>query len=336
MDRIRRGGAHLDLPRWHLVCEGWFSPAAVSCGEGRVDLLGRSVRGELLHRRWHGGEWGPIASFGVPGAGGVPLEWPVSACSTGPDEIQIVARGAEGELLHARLRNPEGIGFECIGCPAGIEGTPMGLAGAPSACSRERGRMDVFATGSAGALLHATWDEGGFGEFESLGGIDTAQGRIEPVASAIAACACGPRAMGVLTRGPGGDVLLKWWNGTRWSGFESLGAPQEPDATYPAVQRAVRLASAPIGCGLPAPRLDVFARGPRGDLLHTWWEGTGWSGFRSLGWPSSAHTGARIPLTGISMTCAWAEDRLHVLARGADGNLHGISLPGHAPLGATG
>jgi|SoiMethySBSTD1v2_1073268.scaffolds.fasta_scaffold260182_3 hypothetical protein len=146
--------------------------------------------------------------------------------------------------------------------------------------------------------------------------------------------------MAVLTRGPEGNVLLKWWNGRRWSGFESLGAPQEPDATYPAVQRAVRLTSAPIACGLPAPRLDVFARGPRGDLLHKRWEGGSWSQFESLGWPSSPHTGGRIPLTGFSMTCAWGGDGLHVLARGADGNLHGVALPApadspEAPQAAT-
>jgi hypothetical protein len=113
-----------------------------------------------------------------------------------------------------------------------------------------------------------------------------------------------------------------------------MGAPQS--RTRPiSIQRAVRLASAPIACGLPAPRLDVFARGPRGDLLHKRWEGGSWSGFESLGWPSSAHTGARIPLTGISMTCAWGGDYLHVLARGADGNLHGVALPASAESRAT-
>ncbi len=320
----------METPRWHLVCEGWFSPAAASCGEGEVALFGRSARGELMHRRLERGEWGPIISLGVPGARGVPLEWPVSACQTGKDEIHLVARGAEGELLHGSLRDGTWSGVECIGSPAGLDGAPLGLAGAPSTCSREPGRMDVFAVGSAGALLHTTWDEGGFGEFESLGGIESGTGRSEPVPGAIAACSCGPRAMAVLTRGSGGDLLLKWWNGKRWSGFESLGAPEEPDATYPAVQRAVRLTSAPIACGLPAPRLDVFARGPRGDLLQKRWDGQSWSGFESLRWPSSPHTGGRIPLSGFSMTCAWGGDWLHVLARGADGNLHGVALPASA------
>ena len=319
----------METPRWHLVCEGWFSPAAASCGEGEVALFGRSARGELMHRRLERGEWGPIISLGVPG-GGVPLEWPVSACRTDKDEIHLVARGAEGELLHGSFRDGTWSGVECIGSPAGLDGAPLGLAGAPSACSRQVGKMDVFAVGSAGALLHTTWDERGFGEFESLGGIEGGTSRSGPVPGAIAACSCGPRAMAVLSRGPEGDVLLKWWNGRRWSGFESLGAPQEPDATYPAVQRAVRLTSAPIACGLPAPRLDVFARGPRGDLLHKRWEGGSWSEFESLGWPSSPHTGGRIPLTGFSMTCAWGGDRLYVLARGADGNLHGVALPAPA------
>src|SRR5215468_6112202 len=98
------GGARMETPRWHLVCEGWFSPAATSCGEDRMELFGRSARGELMHRRLERGEWGPITSLGVPGASGVPLEWPVSACSTGKDEIQLVARGAEGELLHGSFR----------------------------------------------------------------------------------------------------------------------------------------------------------------------------------------------------------------------------------------
>ena len=40
---------------------------------------------------------------------------------------------------------------------------------------------------------------------------------------AIAARAPSP----VLARGSSGALFLKWWGGTRWSGFESLGEPQE-------------------------------------------------------------------------------------------------------------
>jgi hypothetical protein len=311
--------------RWQITCEGWFSPAAVACGEGAIILFGRSGSGELIHQRREHEKWGPVVSLGVPAARGIPVEWPLAACCTGPDEIQIVARGAEGELLHATLRGREWSGFECIGSPAGLDGAPMGLASAPAACSREPGKMDVFAVGSAGALLHTTWDETGFSEFESLGGLEGGAGRSEPVLGPLATCNCGSCSVAVLARGSSGALFLKWWNGTRWSGFESLGEPQEHDQTYPAVKRAVPLASAPMACGRGATRLDVFARGPRGDLLHKWWDGRTWSGFESLGMPVSAHSGARIPFTGSSMTCVWAGDRLDVFARGADGNIHLLS-----------
>src|SRR5205085_6042916 len=116
--------------------------------------------------------------------------------NTGLDQIQLLARGAEGELLHGTLREADWSGFRCIGSPAGFQGAPMGLASAPVACSREPGKMDVFAVGAAGALLHATRDAAGFTEFESLGGIEPQAERAEsPISGPISACNCGPRAM---------------------------------------------------------------------------------------------------------------------------------------------
>jgi Repeat of unknown function (DUF346) len=318
----------MDPRRWQIVGQGWFSPAAAACGERDIVLFARAASGELIHRRRQGDDWGPVITVGVPVAPGIPVEWPLSACSTGAGEVQLVARGAEGELLHATLRGEDWSGFECVGSPAGLDGAPMGLAGAPVVCSREPGKMEVFAVGSGGALLHATWDEAGFREFESLGGIERTGSASEPIPGAIAACNCGSRALAVLARGPTGDLLLKWWNGRIWSAFESLGAPQEPDQTYPAVRRAVPLASAPIACGGGAARLDIFARGPRGDLLHKWWDGKTWSGFESMGMPIAAETGTRLPFTGISMTAVRGSDRLDVLARAADGNLYAASSPG--------
>lgn len=263
----------------------------------------------------------------------MPVDWPLAACSTGPEEIQLLARGAEGELLHGTLHDNEWDGFECVGAPAGLDGAPLGLSSAPSACSRVPGRMDVFAIGAAGALLHATWDPAGFSEFESLGGIDLSNTSPGPISGQVSACNCGGRRMGVFARGPAGDLLLKWWNGSAWSPFASLGSPQEADCVYPAVRRAAPISSAPAACGGGTTRLDVFARGPRGDLLHTWWDGQEWNLFESLGMPRSPSTGALIPFTGISLACAWQKFRLDVFARAADGKLYSASSNGswHQP-----
>src|SRR5207302_1156077 len=168
-----------------------------------ISLFIRGPRGDLLHRRRDVDTWGELRSFGVPLARvrgsqvPVPVDWPLAACSTGPEEIQLLARGAEGELLHGTLRGNE-------------------------------------------------------------------------------------------------------WDGSAWSPFASLGSPQEPDCVYPAVRRAAPISSAPAGCGGGTTRLDVFARGPRGDLLHSWWDGQEWNVFESLGMPRSPSTGAWIPFTGIS------------------------------------
>lgn len=318
--------------RWTPLAEDVFSPVVAAPAERTISLFIRGPRGDLLHRRRDTDTWGALRSFGVPLARvrgsqvPVPVDWPLAACSTGPEEIQLLARGADGELLHGMLRGNEWGGFECVGIPAGLGGAPLGLASAPTACSRATGRMDVFAIGAAGALLHATWDAGGFSEFESLGGLDLPNTTPGPVSGQVSACNCGDRRMGVFARGPAGDLLLKWWNGSAWSPFASLGSPQEPDGVYPAVRRASPISSAPAACGGGSTRLDVFARGPRGDLLHSWWDGHEWNVFESLGMPRSLSTGAGIPFTGTSLACAGDKFRLDVFARAVDGKLYSASL----------
>src|SRR6266480_4845949 len=81
-------------------------------------------------------------------------------------------------------------------------------------------------------------------------------------------------------------------------------------------------------CNCGDRRMGVFARGPGGDLLHSWWDGQGWNVFESLGMPRSPSTGAWIPFTGISLACAWEKFRLDVFARAADGKLYSASSNG--------
>jgi hypothetical protein len=320
--------------RWSPVADDVYLPAAAAPAEQSMSLFTRGARGDLLYRRRDFDTWGELRSLGVPLARvrgsevPVPVEWPLAACTTGSEEIQLLARGAEGELLHGTYHGNEWRGFEYVGVPAGLGGAPLGLASAPSACSRAPGRMDVFVIGAAGALLHATWDATGFGEFESLGGVELPNTKPGPVSGQISACNCGDSRIGIFARGPAGDLLLKWWNGSGWSPFTSLGSPQEPDCLYPAVRRAAPISSAPVACGGGTSRLDVFTRGPRGDLLHSSWDGQQWTLFASMGMPRSPSTGAWIPFTGISLACAREKFRLDVFARAADGKLYSTSSKG--------
>lgn len=284
------------------LAEGLHSPAVAALGERGLLLFARDDAGALSLRTHDGQEWAPARSLGALGAH---LEGPFTACGTGDGAVHLLARGFDGELLHGIFRDPQWSGFDLIGVPSAA-GVPMGLSTAPTACSRARGDMDVFAVNIASELLRAVWSEAGFTPFEPIG---SAPG-------AVAAAACGSRAVALITRGATGDLSVKWWNGERWTGFSSLGAPEEDDVFYPGNPRRVPLSGAPICCGGGPTRLDTFARGAGGDLLHKWWNGKAWSPFESLGMPLGA------PFTGASLACVWRKFRLDVFARAADGRLY--------------
>lgn len=288
----------------------------------------RGQRGDLLVRERDGGKWGELRSLGVPlarvdGADSVvPIDWPIAACGTGDGRVQLVARGPEGELLHGQLYQGNWSGFECIGLPAvpGVDiEVPMGLTRPPTACSATRGTMVVFAMSAAGELLHAGWDSEGFSEFTSLGIPEV------PIPGPLCVCSCGHGTLALVTRGIAGDVLAKWWDGSAWSRFASIGAPQEDNLFYPGNFHMVPLSGPPVACGGGSKRLDVFARGGGGDLVHTWWNGTAWSRFASLGMPA-----ADSPFTGASLACAWGRYQLDVFALASDGKLYDLCWDGRA------
>src|SRR4030081_2452481 len=139
----------------------------------------------------------------------------------------------------------------------------LGLTSATVWCSSLPGTIDVFALGASGNLLHSPWDG------KEVAVTDGAA----PVAPPISVAACGVRSIAVASRGPRGDLLVKWWDGTKWSPFASLGLGAEPDQIYTAVTVPVPLSGPPVCAGGGSTRLDVFARGQRGDLLHKWWNG---------------------------------------------------------------
>ena len=297
----------------------------------------RGPAGELLQIEGQRGEFQPPTSLGASlardGSHTIPIDWPIGACATGPGDIQLVARGPEGELLHGTVRGAEWGGFESIGSPAAWFGSlavPMGLTSAPVACSRMPGTMDVFALGASGVLLHSQWDGKEFAEFESLGpATDGATGL--PVLPPISATACGIRSIAVTARGARGDLLVKWWDGAKWSAFASLGFGAEPDQIYPAAQVTAPLSGPPVCAGGGSTRLDVFARGQRGDLLHKWWNGKDWTRFESIGCPATPE-GALIPFTSASIACAWAKFQLDVFARASDGKLYAATWNGSGPI----
>jgi hypothetical protein len=257
----------------------------------------------------------------------VPVGWQLAACRGADERLELFATSPGGDLLHMVGRRGDWRAFECLGAPAlltdGI-GIPAGLLTAPAVCRVESGPLHVFVVGHGGDLLYTFRDHSGWSGFDSLGmpGADHPTPLVEPVA----ACTCGPTALAVFVRGLRGDLLLKWWDGAKWSDFASLGMPELPDPAYPAVSVPAPLTGAPAACSWGEHRLDVFVRGERGDLLHKSWDGRQWSAFESLGMPID-DDGDAVPFTGAVTACSSGIGALDVLARAADGRLY------HAHLG---
>lgn len=319
-------------PAWSAVGVGLFCPAVVALEGGRVVLLARAAAGDLVRLEKGGAGWERPQSLGVPVArspgGGiaVPVDWQLAACGGGADAIELAARSPDGDLLHLRLTPDGGAQFECLGAPAAApagRAIPVGLAGPPAICRSGSERLDVFAPGQGGEVLHAVRDRDEWGPFDALAAPAAAGGGQKgwPAAvEAVAACRCGTSGIALFRRGAGGQLLLKWWSGADWSDYASLGSPEVPDESYPAVTAPAPLTGPPAACSWGTDRLDVFARGPCGELVHTGWDGAGWSRFESLGMPAAR--GQAVPLTGPVTACSAGGRSCDVLAGAADGRLY--------------
>jgi len=320
------------VPRWTAIGTGLFYPAAVSLRNGRVALFTRSATGEIFYQERDGLSWGPRQSLGVPvahttgSALAVPVGWQLAGCRGTTDRIELFASSPDGDLLHMGGAPGHWDNFECLGSPAHLTADiaiPIGLASPPAVCSSVPGCIDVFSIGQEGDLLHTAKTPDGWSGFESLGGptIRSAAGeQIAPLREAVGACSSGTSWIAVFARGPVGDLLLKWRNGAEWSEYASLGSPEIPDPSYPAVRVAAPLTGPPAACSWGPDRMDVFARGPYGEIRHKFWDGVEWSGFQSLGMPRADDE--VIPLVGAIAACSSGPDRLDVVTRGVDGRLY--------------
>jgi spore germination protein YaaH len=105
-------------------------------------------------------------------------------------------------------------------------------------------------------------------------------------------------------RGLDNGLTHSWWDGTSWSGPESLGGSLTAD---------------PSAASWGANRIDVFGRGSNNELLHKWWGGSGWSGWETLGGG----------LSGGPDAASWGTERLDLFARGSDMALWHMWWDGH-------
>ncbi|MFN2200249.1 MAG: hypothetical protein ACK2UO_03530 [Caldilineaceae bacterium] len=322
---------------WVVAGDELFCPIAVCPAPGRIVLFARDPSGRVMRKEYCDGQWTGAQSLGIPVAERAqskrraPVDWQLGACFNGQGRLELFGRSPDGALVRADAGSASALSFEYLGAPAAGRGSvwfPLGLSGPPAACPVGSDRIDVFALGQGGDLLHVARDDQRWGEFESLGtaSMHLVGTRAQPVPSLpiITACANGNQRVAVFLTATVGALLFKWWDGRVWSDFVSLGMPEVHDEGYPAVTAASRLTGAPAACSWGPSRLDVFARGPRGELLHKAWDGRNWSSFLSLWMPVEIENGCErsVPLTGAVTACSWGKNRVDVFATALNGKLY--------------
>lgn len=230
--------------------------------------------------------------------------------------------------------------YRCRGwCPFVAQaGPPPGITGRPALSSRAVGRLDSFARGSDNNLWHQAYLAGtGWSSWENLG---APPGGVisEPTAASWSA-----DRVDVFTRGADNTLMHLWWDGTRWSSWQSLGGTLSSppgtasigqgrlDVFFVGTDNALyhkwfvladgkwygdeRLGGT-LSSGAPAVsatpnRLDVVARFTDGHLWHTWWDGTRWNAFEDVGgvFPSEP------------AIASWGPRHIDVFARYSDNGL---------------
>ena len=171
---------------------------------------------------------------------------PGAVCRSG-GQVDVFARGAsDAAVWQAWYANGDwanrysgGIGGKTLG---------GGINGGPDACSWGGQRLDVFARGTDNYIWHKYRDEqGAWHEWESLGGM-----RMTSDPSAVARSS---GQMSVFARGENNQIWTKTYiSDDRWGPWLSLGGT---------------LAGGPDATRTADSRIDVFARGARGEVLHT-------------------------------------------------------------------
>lgn len=123
-----------------------------------------------------------------------------------------------------------------------------------AAVARSGGRLDRFWPGPDRQLLHATFKAGAWSEPEDLGG---------RLASVPAVAAWGDEPMEVFAIFEDGQLWDRYWDGTSWHPWESLGGELLPGST-------------PATVAAGPDRLDVLAEGRDGRTWQRWWDGSRW------------------------------------------------------------
>jgi hypothetical protein len=236
------------------------SPAATSPGNGLIDAFVRGTDNALWERTTTNGgstwsSWYKIGGQLASGTG-------PAVCSQSTSSLDAFVQGTDHVLYYTHWNGATWSAWKSLG---------GALTSSPAATSPANGVIDAFVRGTDNALWERTTTNGGstWSSWYKIGG-QLASG------TGPGACSWGSGRLDVFVQGTDGQLWHRWYTGTSWSGWESLGGKltSSPAATSP-------------GNGL----IDVFVRGTDNAVWQKTYNGV-WSSWKSVNGVSQTATPA--------------------------------------------
>lgn len=259
-------------------------PDAASWGERRLDVFARTDAGNLVQKYFANGAWQTATTFDDKIVGDP------TAVASGYGRLDVFYRGADNQLHYRYYRSNATTKW-----PLPLTPIAGQITSSPDVASWAPDRLDVFARGPAGTLVHGWyevvngsgrwrgWEDLGFTIVGDPGAVSSEQGRID-----------------VVFRGTDNALhQIFYSSGHGWSGERNLGGT---------------LTAGPDIASWGPGRLDVVVQAADGSVrLRTFANGAWTGSFLNLG-------GATVTGSGPSIV-SWGPNRLDVFARGSGNGL---------------
>jgi hypothetical protein len=235
----------------------------VTWGPDSLHAFAAAADGSVEYRAWNGNSWNDWVNLGGTVGPACPMPVPVA---WGVNHLDVFYAGPDGNVYH---QGWGGSSWNAAWDNLGNSGEPV--ASAPLAVSQQENSLDVF---YMGPYHHTIWQRpwrGSWGDWASLGEIDTAAD------STLTVCTWGAGRLDVCAVGASKTVMHNSWDGSAWAGsWADIGG-------NPAYDPAL------VSWG--QQRLDVFIVGTDGNLWHNSWNG-GWLGWQNMGNPGNKFSSA--------------------------------------------
>ena len=250
------GYDNLGIPKPGVTIRG--NPRVVSWDHDRLDVFVVGTDGSLYHKWWGGGSWGP-SQTGFEFMAGLIVGDPAVA-SWDHDRLDVFVIGTDGALYHKAWNGtawqPSLTGYDNLGKPD----NDVNLKFSPAVSSWGHDRLDIFATGTDGALYHKWWDTWFWGPWEF--GYEFMGGGISHDPAAVS---WDHDRLDVFVIGTDAALWHKAWDGKQWSPSLTSYEPLSGE-----------IISKPAVASWGRDRLDVFVIGADRALYNKAWDGTSW------------------------------------------------------------